>query len=453
MANLYKVAIVGRTNVGKSTLFNRLISHQKAITSRESGTTRDRNYSVCSWTGLDFILVDTAGLEEENNIEIEEQIQKQAIMAVEEADLVLFVVDTVNGVMPDDKLAAKMLKKQKKTTLLVANKADTNRLRQQTSDFFRLGFGEPIPVSAKSGSGCGDLLDEIVKTLLANKKKSKLRIAPPEAKTIKVTLFGQPNVGKSSVINALLGQERLIVSPMAHTTRDNQDILINYHGQHLTFVDTAGLRKKSKRLSNIFEKLSTKQSIKSIEKSNITILVTDVSQPLNRQDKNLLKLAVDAGKGIIILANKWDLIENKDTNTINTFNKYYRDFFPFVTWAPVLFTSATSKTHLSKLLPLILEIWENMNKTIDENTLDKLLKNSVKQHKPSRGKGTKHPYIYNLKQLDTNPPIFSIKVDFKSDLHFSYFRFLENQLRYKFDFNGVPIVIRKQKTQNIKDKN
>ena len=452
MANLYKVAIVGRTNVGKSTLFNRLISHQKAITSREAGTTRDRNYAICSWNGLDFILVDTAGLQEESNLEIDTQIQKQAVMALEEADLVLFVVDTMNGLMPEDKEAAQLLKKHKKNTLLVANKADTMRLRQQIADFFRLGFGEPIPISAKSGSGCGDLLDEVTKTLLQDKRKSKLKVAPAEEKTIKVTLFGQPNVGKSSIINALLGQERLIVSSMAHTTRDNQDILLNYHGQHLTFVDTAGLRKKSKRMSNIFEKLSTQQSIQSIKKANIVVLVTDVSKPLNKQDKQLLQLAAESGKGVIILANKWDLIPNKDTNTINKFNEYYHRFFPFVDWAPILFTSANSKAQLSKLLPLILEIWESMNKSIDDNALDRLLKNSIKQHKPSRGKGTKHPYIYHLKQIDSNPPIFSIKVDFKSDLHFSYFRFLENQLRYKFGFNGVPIVIKKQKTQNIKDK-
>ncbi len=452
MANLFKVAIVGRANVGKSTLFNRLISHQKAITSKVSGTTRDRSYAVCSWNGLDFMLIDTAGLQEENNLEIDAQIQKQAVLAIEEADLVLFVVDTINGVMPEDKIVTKVLKKNKKNILLVANKADTSRLRQQVPDFFRLGFGEPIPISAKSGSGCGDLLDDIVQNLLTKKKKSKITKAPAEEKTIKVTLFGQPNVGKSSIINALIGQERLIVSSMAHTTRDNQDVLLTYHKQNITFVDTAGLRKKSKRLSNIFEKLSTEQSLHSIKKSNITILVTDVSKPLSKQDKNLLKLAVDAGKGVIILANKWDLIPEKDTNTINKYKEYYKSFFPFVDWAPILFTSANSKAQLSKLLPLILELWENMNKVIDDNALDKLLKNSIKQHKPSRGKGTKHPYIYHLKQIDTNPPIFSIKVDFKSDLHFSYFRFLENQIRYKFDFNGVPIVIRKQKTQNIKDK-
>ncbi len=453
MANLFKVAIVGRTNVGKSTLFNRLISHQKAIISKEAGTTRDRNYAVCSWNGLDFLLIDTAGLYERTNNEIDEQIQKQAIMAMEEADLILFVVDTMNNILPEDKAVAQILKKLKKSVILVANKADTLRLRQQIADFYRLGFDQPIPISAKSGSGCGDLLDDVVKNLSQNKKKSKLKTAPPEEKTIRVALFGQPNVGKSSIINALLGQERLIVSSMPHTTRDNQDILITYHGQNITFIDTAGLRKKSKRLTNVFEKMSTQQSLHSIKKSHITILVTDVSKPLNKQDKQLLKLAVDAGKGIIILANKWDLIENKDTNTINTFTHYYQRFFPFVDWAPILFTSATSKAQLSKLMPLVLEIWKNMNITIDDNALTRLLKNSVKQHKPSRGKGTKHPYIYHLKQISTGPPVFSIKVDFKSDLHFSYFRFLENQLRYKFGFSGVPIIIRKQKTQNINDKN
>lgn len=452
MPNLYKVAIVGRTNVGKSTIFNRLISKQKAIISSEAGTTRDRNYSVCSWNGLDFILIDTAGLHEKAENDIDRQIQKQAFLALKEADLFLFVVDTKNGLLPEDKMVAQIIKKYPQPVVLVANKADTLRLRDQTSEFYRLGFSDPQAISAKSGSGCGDLLDEVVKSLSKIKKKSKSKIAPAPEKTIKITIFGQPNVGKSSIINTLLGEERLIVSNVPHTTRDNQDISLTFHGQHLTFVDTAGLRKKNKRFSNLFEKLSTEQSIENIKKADITVLVTDVSKPLNRQDKNLLQLAVEAGKGIIILANKWDLIEQKDTNTINKYNEYYRRFFPFVSWAPVLFTSANSRAQLSKLLPLVLELWDNMNRQIDDNALSRLLKNSIKQHKPSRGKGTKHPYIYHLKQIGTKPPTFSIKVDFKSDLHFSYFRFLENQLRFKFNFKGVPIVIKSQKTQNIKDK-
>lgn len=452
MPNLYKVAIVGRTNVGKSTIFNRLISKQKAIISSEAGTTRDRNYSVCSWNGLDFILIDTAGLHEKAENDIDRQIQKQAFLALKEADLFLFVVDTKNGLLPEDKMVAQIIKKYPQPVVLVANKADTLRLRDQTSEFYRLGFSDPQAISAKSGSGCGDLLDEVVKSLSKIKKKSKSKIAPAPEKTIKITIFGQPNVGKSSIINTLLGEERLIVSNVPHTTRDNQDISLTFHGQHLTFVDTAGLRKKNKRFSNLFEKLSTEQSIENIKKADITVLVTDVSKPLNRQDKNLLQLAVEAGKGIIILANKWDLIEQKDTNTINKYNEYYRRFFPFVSWAPVLFTSANSRAQLSKLLPLVLELWNNMNRQIDDNALSRLLKNSIKQHKPSRGKGTKHPYIYHLKQIGTKPPTFSIKVDFKSDLHFSYFRFLENQLRFKFNFKGVPIVIKSQKTQNIKDK-
>lgn len=452
MPNLYKVAIVGRTNVGKSTIFNRLISKQKAIISSEAGTTRDRNYSVCSWNGLDFILIDTAGLHEKADNDIDRQIQKQAFLALKEADLFLFVVDTKNGLLPEDKMVAQIIKKYPQPVILVANKADTLRLRDQTADFYRLGFSDPQAISAKSGSGCGDLLDEIVKSLSKIKKKSKSKIAPAPEKTIKITIFGQPNVGKSSIINTLLGEERLIVSNVPHTTRDNQDISLTFHGKHLTFVDTAGLRKKNKRFSNLFEKLSTEQSIENIKKADITVLVTDVSKPLNRQDKNLLQLAVEAGKGIIILANKWDLIDHKDTNTINKYAEYYRRFFPFVSWAPVLFTSANSRAQLSKLLPLVLELWDNMNRQIDDNALSRLLKNSIKQHKPSRGKGTKHPYIYHLKQIDTKPPTFSIKVDFKSDLHFSYFRFLENQLRFKFNFKGVPIVIKSQKTQNIKDK-
>jgi len=452
MANLYKVAIVGRVNVGKSTLFNRLISDQKAITSRVAGTTRDRNYATCSWKDMDFSLIDTGGLERQSDDDIDEQIIEQAKIAISEADLLLFVVDTRTGIMPADIELAKEFKKDKRPIILVANKTDNNRTRQYLADFYKLNMDQPWPVSAINGVGTGDLLDEVVAKLKKIKNKKRAKTANIEEKGIRVAVVGKPNVGKSSMINAILGEKRVIVSVTAHTTRDAQDIAFTFEGQKIIFVDTAGVRRHSKKSADAFEKQSVDQSIETIKKSDIAILVTDVSKKLSWQDKHMIDEANEAGVGLIILANKWDTIEDKTTDTSKEFEMYYRRFFPFIKWAPIIFSSATKKIRIKKILDTIISIYAEKNKVITENTLDKLLKNIVKRHKPSRGKGIKHPYIYSLKQLRTNPPIFAIKIDFKSDLHSSYLRFIENNLRYKFGFEGTPIHIRVLKSQNYKDK-
>ncbi|MBT4516738.1 MAG: ribosome biogenesis GTPase Der [Candidatus Komeilibacteria bacterium] len=452
MASLYKIAIVGRVNVGKSTLFNRLISDQKAITSRVAGTTRDRNYAVCSWKDMDFSLIDTGGLERQSDDDIDQQIIEQAQVAIKEADLLLFVVDTKTGIMPADLELAKEFKKNKKPIILVANKTDNNKLRQHTADFYKLNFDKPWPISAINGVGTGDLLDEVVVRLKKLKKKKRLKEAPVDEKIIRVAVVGKPNVGKSSIINAILGEQRVIVSATAHTTRDSQDIEFIFEGQKIVFVDTAGMRRHSQKSADAFEKQSVDQSIESIKKSDIAILVTDVSKKLTWQDKHMIDEANEAGVGLVILANKWDMITDKTTDTVKEFDMYYKRFFPFIKWAPVIYSSATKKIRIKKILDSVIAIYGEKNKVISENALDKLLKAIVKRHKPSRGKGTKHPYIYSLKQLRTNPPIFAIKIDFKADLHDSYLRFIENNLRYKFGFEGTPIHIRVLKSQNTKDK-
>ena len=452
MASLYKIAIVGRVNVGKSTLFNRLISDQKAITSRVAGTTRDRNYAVCSWKDMDFSLIDTGGLERQSDDDIDQQIIEQAQVAIKEADLLLFVVDTKTGIMPADLELAKEFKKNKKPIILVANKTDNNKLRQHTADFYKLNFDKPWPISAINGVGTGDLLDEVVVRLKKLKKKKRLKEAPVDEKIVRVAIVGKPNVGKSSIINAILGEQRVIVSATAHTTRDSQDIEFIFEGQKIVFVDTAGMRRHSQKSADAFEKQSVDQSIESIKKSDIAILVTDVSKKLTWQDKHMIDEANEAGVGLVILANKWDMITDKTTDTVKEFDMYYKRFFPFIKWAPVIYSSATKKIRIKKILDSVIAIYGEKNKVISENALDKLLKAIVKRHKPSRGKGTKHPYIYSLKQLRTNPPIFAIKIDFKADLHDSYLRFIENNLRYKFGFEGTPIHIRVLKSQNTKDK-
>ena len=450
-SNLYKVAIVGRVNVGKSTLFNKLIANKKAITSNLAGTTRDRNYAVCSWRDMDFYLIDTGGLERQSKDEIDEQISEQAMIAIKEADLILFVVDTKNGIMPNDIELARMLKKYKTKTILVANKADNATLRQSVANFYKLNLDEPWPISAASGTGTGDLLDEVVINLKKIKNKKRKKELVPNLQEIKVAIVGKPNVGKSSILNAILGENRAIVSAIPHTTRDSQDISFKYKDNQIVFVDTAGMRRQSNKKSQTFEKLSVDQSIKSIKKSDIIILVTDVSKKLTWQDKHIINEAIEAGVGIIMLANKWDLIPEKDTATVNQFETYYKKFFPFIDWAPLLFTSATEKLRISRLLSMLVDIYKEKNRTLSDNALDKLLKKVVKKHKPSRGKGTNHPYIYNLKQTYTNPPTFALKMNFKADLHDSYLRFIENNLRYKFGFVGTPLKIKVVKAQNTKD--
>jgi GTPase len=453
MSNLYKVAIVGRINVGKSTLFNKLANSKKAITSAVAGTTRDRNYALCSWKDLDFNLIDTGGLEKTTGDDIDQQIDQQAKLAIKEADLILMIVDTKTGAMSADIELAKKFKQSKKPILLVANKADNNKLRQSIAEFYKLNLDKPWPVSAANGVGTGDLLDEVVKRLKKLPKKKIQKTVDETEPVIKVAIVGKPNVGKSSIINAILGEQRVIVSKTPHTTRDSQDIEFNYDGKKIIFIDTAGMRRQSKRSKDAFEKQSVQQSLLSVKKSDLIVLMTDVSKKLSWQDKHLIEEANDVGAGIIILANKWDLIPDKQTDTVQEYENYYKRFFPFISWAPLLFTSATEKIRIKRLLTTIVSVFEEKNRTISENALNKLLQKIVKRHKPSRGKGTNHPYIYSLKQLYTNPPTFAIKINFKADLHDSYLRFIEKNLRYKFGFVGVPIKIYVKKSQNAQDKN
>lgn len=451
MANLYKVAIVGRVNVGKSTLFNRLISNQKAITSSVAGTTRDRNYAICAWKDLEFELIDTGGLERQSDDDIDAQIISQAKMAIQEADLLLFVVDTQNGLMPNDIELAKEFKKYKKDIILAANKADNNRGRLAISEFYKLNLDKPWPISAINGVGTGDLLDEIVRVLKNTKKSKVAKTQKENESSIKIAIIGKPNAGKSSLINAILGEERTIVSSTPHTTRDSQDISFYFNKQKIILVDTAGIRRRSKKSSDPFEKQSIEQSFETLKKADIAILVTDVSEKLSWQDKHLIERVNEEGLGLIILANKWDLIPDKTTNTVNEYIQYYQRFFPFIKWAPLIFSSTIKKTNFNKILEKLVLIYQEKNKSIPDNALDKLLKQVIRRHKPSRGKGTKHPYIYSLKQIRTNPPTFAIKMNFKAELHDSYLRFIENSLRRKFGFDGVPIKIRVIKSQNTLD--
>ncbi len=455
------VVLFGRTNVGKSTLFNCLIEKQKALVSSTAGTTRDSNFSFVNWRGLNFRLIDTAGIIEEKLIkkylkkedfDIEKQVQKQAQDFLKKADLIVFLVDSKDGLLPDDKqLARKLQKINKKQIILAANKSDNPRLRKEAIDFNRLGLGEPLAISAASGSGTGDLLDKIYEHLIkigATSKKQK-KISSPD---IKVTILGKPNVGKSSLINKLSGENQQIVSHIAHTTREPKDIVINWNEKNIKFIDTAGMNRKGfknvKKLKEQqkLERLSIHKSLQTLARADIALLVIDISQKITQQEAKIAEAIVKNKCSFILVANKWDAIKNKDT-------KYYTQqiysHFPYASWAPIQFVSALSGEKIKHLKNLILSINEQRKINLNDNALNKFLKQILKKHKPVKSKGTKHPYIHELTQTQTNPPKFKIRIGAKDSLHDSYIRFIENQLRKKFGFTGVPITIYIEKNKRI----
>ncbi|MBU1037196.1 ribosome biogenesis GTPase Der [Patescibacteria group bacterium] len=440
MKQLPKIALIGRANVGKSTLFNTLTEQRKAIVSKVAGTTRDRNYTTIRWQGCNFQLIDTGGIDIVHTVDIEKDILKQTNFAIKEADIVLFLVDVKEGLMPQDKEVAKTLRKSKKSIILIVNKADNQRLAKEANEFYQLGLGDLVTVSALNGTGTGDLLDNIVQKLSAKSYSSP----EPIEQTIKIAFIGKPNVGKSTLVNAILGSQRVITSAEPYTTRDAQDIELTYKNQHYTLIDTAGIRKKAK-IKNVLEKFSVKQALASIHKADIALLITDVSEPLGKQDKTLSHEILKSQTSLIIIANKWDKIKDKTEKTITEFLKYYQSFFPYLHFAPVMFISALEKQRVKKVLELASEIYQERLRQIDEKILVDFFKKTLAKHPPARGKGVLHPKLYHLKQIGINPPQFELLKDRKSDLHNSYVRFIEKQLRQEFGFLGTPIIIKYRK--------
>lgn len=451
---LPKIAIVGRANVGKSTLFNRIIEQRKALVSAMAGTTRDRNIGVGEWRGQSFELIDTGGLDidlsEETHQDIAKGVIRQAMGAIKSADLILFVIDLNDGATPSDKKLAKELINldYKNKILLVGNKAETAKDKKYDQSVYKLGFGEPIFISAASGSGVGDLL-EIVLTRIENVEIPEVA---EKNKPIKVVLLGKPNAGKSSILNSILGEERVIVSPIAHTTREAHDTEFHYNNKDYIIFDTAGMRRKSKMDKEGLEKKSVGKSIDAIHNCDVAVLVTEVNKNIDMQDKKITQEILESGKSVIIVANKWDLIEDKDTATINKFVDYYRLAFPYLWWAPLIFVSAKENLRTKKILDLITEVVEARKITISDSQLDKFLKQKIKQHKPARGKGLKNPYIYEIHQVKSDPPKFEIVVNDPLILHFSYIRFLQNNLREQFKVIGTPIQIELKKWAVLQNK-
>ncbi len=439
MSSLPKVLILGRANVGKSTLFNRLSSTRQALVSPRSGTTRDRKETVVSWSGKEVTLVDSGGLDVNTQDPIEREIAKQALKGLQESDLILFVVDTKVGITPQDTEIATWLRKQKAQVIVVANKADSLKWRQASAEFQKFGLGDPLPVSAANGSGTGDLLDEVMKLAKASNVK--------EVSTIKVAIIGKPNVGKSSLINSLVNDERVIVSPQAHTTRDSHDVEMRYHDQSFTFIDTAGISREKFRHDE-FKNISMDQARASIERADVVIFMTEANEPLNFQDKHLGDIIVATGASVVLVGNKWDLIEKKDTMANKKLTDAYRRFFQWLHWAPLLFISAKQKTKRRQLLDHITQVYQERSRKIDDNACDKFLKHMLTNHGPSKGSGTRHPYIYHFRQMGVNPPTFEVKIKYKTDLHSSYLKYLEKGLREKFGFTGTPIKIYVSKITN-----
>ena len=429
MANI--VAIVGRPNVGKSTLFNRLIERKKAIMDDESGVTRDRHYGYGEWTGHYFTAIDTGGYVEGSEDMFEGAIRQQVKLALAEASVILFMVDLDTGLTGMDKDFANVLREINKPILLVANKADNQEKAMGYGEFYELGLTDEVyPVSSVSGSGTGELLDEMVKHFDSEDAED------PEAGIPRIAILGRPNVGKSSFVNALLGEERTIVTDMAGTTRDAINTRYNLYGKDFILVDTAGIRRKSKVKEDI-EFYSVLRSIQSLQDSDVCIIILDATLGLEGQDINIISLAHKYRKGVMIMVNKWDLVE-KDSKTADAFRKVIEEKLGPLSYIPVIFTSVTSKKRIFQAIEMAMKIHENRNQKIPTSALNEALLPEIEKYPPPATKG-KYIKIKYITQLPTQAPTFAFFCNLPQYIKESYERFLMNKLRGKFDLTGVPV--------------
>lgn len=424
------VCIVGRPNVGKSTLFNRIVGQRIAITEDTPGVTRDRIYAEAEWLNNHFTLIDTGGLEPNNEDAIMSNIRKQAEVAIDTADVILFVVDGIEGLTSTDREIANILRKSSKNVILVGNKIDTYKTPSQIYEFYELGFGEPALISGEQALGIGDLLDEVVKYFPVNKDIEE------KDNLVKVTFIGKPNVGKSSLINYILGEERVIVTNIPGTTRDSIDSYFTYGEHEYVLVDTAGLRKKKKIYEDV-ERFSVVRTLASVDRSDICVLVIDAIEGVTEQDTKIAGYAHDNGKAIIIAINKWDLVD-KDAKTYRNFEKDLRETLAFISYAPIIFISAKTGQRINKLLDLINVVNNNYNLRISTGVLNDIINQAILMNQPPSDKG-KRLKIYYGTQVSVRPPRFVIFINDIELMHFSYHRYLENQIRSHFGFDGTPI--------------
>ncbi|MDG1950386.1 MAG: ribosome biogenesis GTPase Der [bacterium] len=438
------VAIVGRTNVGKSTLFNRLIERNKAMVSDVPGTTRDRNEGDCLWRGQVVRLIDTGGMDIDKHNEIEVDILKQSKKAMDQADLLLFVVDMKSGAMPQERELAELIRSVNKPVIVVGNKAETlsERLSVTEAEWNFQDLPEPFPVSAVRGTGTGDLLDQVFDRLTEMGK-------PPTEQHliegIKVAVIGKPNVGKSTLLNSIVGEERFITSPVSHTTREPNDILVQTKDQNYIFIDTAGMRKKHKvRKAGGLEAVAVARSERIVRAADVTILVVDATKPIGNQEKVLAGTLKGSGSAVLIVANKWDLVPDKNVGTMKQYRKYFAATLPFLRWAPIIFTSALTGQRVKNLFGEVDKVYATRQIKFSNKELSEFLAMAISRKRPTKGKGPKPPKLLGLQQVSIAPPLFDLVIKSKrSDfLSVSYVRYLENRLREQYNLEGTPLRIR-----------
>jgi len=433
------VAIVGRPNVGKSTLFNVLAGDTISIVKDTPGVTRDRIYADCNWLNMNFTLIDTGGIEPDSSDVILSQMREQAEIAISTADVIIFIVDVRQGLVDSDSKVADMLRKSKKPVVLAVNKVDSfEKFGNDVYEFYNLGIGDPVPVSAASRLGIGDLLDEVTKHFSLD------QIEEEEDERPRIAIVGKPNVGKSSIINKLAGENRVIVSDIAGTTRDAVDTEIVHNGTEYVFIDTAGLRRKSK-IKEELERYSIIRTVTAVERADIVIMVIDATEGVTEQDAKIAGIAHERGKGIIIAVNKWDAIEKND-KTIYEYTKKIRDTLAYMSYAEFVFISAETGQRLNKLFELIDMVRANQTMRIATGVLNEIMTEAVAMQQPPSDKG-KRLKLYYITQVAVKPPTFVIFVNDKELMHFSYTRYLENRIRDSFGFRGTALkfLIRERK--------
>jgi len=426
------IAIVGRPNVGKSTIFNRIIGDRVAIVEDKPGVTRDRLYGTGEWNGVSFSIIDTGGIEIEGEDEIMRSVRMQAELAIEEADAIIFMVDAKAGITIADEEVSQMLFRSQKPVVVAVNKVDNIQRQDDVYEFYSLGFGDPIAISGAHGVGIGDLLDEVIERL------PELTDEEYDEDVIRVALIGRPNVGKSSLVNAILGEERVIVSNIAGTTRDAIDTPFEKDGQRYVLIDTAGMRKRGK-VYETTEKYSVMRAMKAIERADVVLVLINGEEGIIDQDKHIAGYAHEAGKASIFVVNKWDVVE-RDDKTMQHFTQTIRDHFLFMTYAPIVFLSAKTKQRLHKLLPVVNHVAEQHSLRIQTPVLNDIISDAVAINPPPTDKGKRMKINYAT-QVAVKPPTIVVFVNDPLLMHFSYERYLENKIRAAFTFEGTPIRI------------
>ena len=437
------IAIIGRPNVGKSTLFNRLLEQKKALVSPIPGTTRDINFGHCHWRGSVITVVDTAGLDLTSKDATEEAMKRQAQMAIHKAGIILMVGDVTTGPLPQDRVLARHLLQSGKPIMFIANKADNPRLRREAlnPDWMKLGLGEPMPISAANGTGTGDMLDVLYQMI----KKAGLDTKPLPEIDVRVTIIGRPNVGKSSLLNALAGEERVIVSEVPHTTKEPQDTLVNYVDpkfgeKNILLIDTVGIRKRAHVEPGI-EGMGVRLSLGEVPRADVVLLIVDALEGLNVQEKRLAGFIAEKHPGLVIVVNKWDLSAGKNLGNADDYRRYVQGELPFLAWADIIFISAKTGDRVGRVLNHVLEVAEQRGREIPQEELDKFVEKLKKIHHSAFKKGEKRPKVYGMSQNGIKPPSFTVVVEDKETLHRNFVRFVENRLREEYGFVGTPLQI------------